>query len=176
MANAPLVLVMGVSGCGKSTLGAGLAAALGIEFLEGDRLHPPENVARMQAGIPLTDADRQGWLEAIAAHIRDADRKGAGLVVACSALKRRYRDMLRAEGVALTVIHLHGPRALLADRMAARPGHFMPLSLLDSQLDTLEPPAGEPLTLTLDLQRPMPDLLADALHFVIATTQAVKPG
>lgn len=165
---APLVLVMGVSGCGKSTLGAALAGALGVEFLEGDRLHPAENVARMQAGIALTDADRQGWLEAIAARIQDAARTGAGLVVACSALKRRYRDMLRADGVPLIVIHLHGPRALLADRMAARPGHFMPLSLLDSQLDTLEPPAGEPLSLTLDLQQPMPDLLAAALRFVTA--------
>ncbi len=168
MAGAPLVLVMGVSGCGKSTLGAALADALSVTFLEGDRLHPPDNVARMQAGIALTDADRQGWLAAIAALIRDAGRTGAGLVVACSALKRRYRDMLRADGVPLVVIHLHGPRALLADRMAARPGHFMPLSLLDSQLDTLEPPTGEPLTLTLDLQRPMPDLLAAALRFITA--------
>ncbi|MFV3075330.1 gluconokinase [Niveispirillum fermenti] len=164
----PLVLVMGVCGCGKSTLGAALAEALGTGFLEGDRLHPPENVARMQAGIPLTDGDRQGWLTAIAAEIRAAARAGTGLVVACSALKRRYREMLRAGGLPLAVIHLHGPREILADRMAARPGHFMPVSLLDSQLETLELPTAEAGAVTLDLREPMPVLLGSALAFIRA--------
>lgn len=165
-AQKPLVLVMGVSGCGKSSLGAALAQALGMEFLEGDRLHPPDNVARMQAGIPLTDADRQGWLEAIAAEIHHASVTGHGLIVACSALKRRYRDLLRAGGLPLWVIHMHGPRAVLADRMAARSGHFMPVTLLDSQLETLEMPEGEDRTLTLDLCRPLPELLTAALDFI----------
>lgn len=164
----PLVLVMGVCGCGKSTMGTTLAEALGTGFLEGDRLHPPENVRRMQAGIPLTDGDRQGWLAAIAAEIRTAAQAGTGLVVACSALKRRYRDLLRGDGLPLFVIHLHGPRAVLADRMAARPGHFMPVSLLDSQLDTLEMPTGEEGTVTLDLREPMAALLAGALAFIRA--------
>ncbi len=138
-----LYVVMGVAGAGKSTIGAALAQALGVPFVEGDDFHPPENRARMAAGIPLTDADRQGWLQALAQRITQAQRAGSGVVVSCSALKRAYRDILRAGAPALRFIFLTGNRALLAERLAARQGHFMPVSLLDSQLATLEPPAPD---------------------------------
>ncbi|HKX43123.1 MAG TPA: gluconokinase, partial [Burkholderiaceae bacterium] len=124
------VVVMGVSGSGKSTVGALLAEALGTEFVEGDTLHPPENVAKMRAGTPLTDADREGWLHTIAARLAAAHAAGQGLVISCSALKRAYRDTLRASAPDLRLIHLHGDFDLLAARMAARSGHYMPASLL----------------------------------------------
>src|SRR5882672_4551404 len=121
----PLYVVMGVCGSGKSLIGALLARALGIEFVEGDAYHPPDNVARMSAGIPLTDEDRQAWLAAIAARL-DAARADPGLVVSCSALKRRYRDVLRAGRDDVQFVFLEGPRALLEQRLADRRGHFMP--------------------------------------------------
>ncbi len=140
----PLVVVMGVSGSGKSTVGQGLARALGVPFFEGDDLHPPENVARMAAGIALTDADRQQWLESLSTRLAQARVARSGLVVSCSALKRSYRDILRRGAPGLRLVYLHGPAALLAQRTAARSGHFMPVSLLDSQLATLQAPdAGE---------------------------------
>ena len=139
-----IFVVMGVSGCGKSTVGAQLAAALGLAFLEGDTLHPARNVARMAAGFALGDEDREGWLRVLAEHLRQAQVTGQGLVLSCSALKRSYRDILRSGAPGLHFVYLHGEQALLAARMAARTGHYMPLSLLDSQLATLEPPgAGE---------------------------------
>jgi carbohydrate kinase (thermoresistant glucokinase family) len=134
--HAPRVVVMGVSGCGKSTAGSLLAARLGVPFLDADTLHPAANIAKMAAGAPLTDDDRGPWLAAVAAELAAAP---AGVVVACSALRRRYRDVLRAGAPGTAFLHLAGTRALLADRMAARPGHFMPVSLLDTQLATLEP-------------------------------------
>ena len=148
----PPIVVMGVSGCGKSRVGRDLAARLGVVFLEGDALHPPENVARMAEGVPLTDADRQGWLEAIARALAEASGRGAGIVVSCSALRRPYRDLLRTAAPATRFVHLTGPRGLLIDRMAAREGHFMPVSLLDSQLATLEPPGADeqPITHSID--------------------------
>src|SRR5688572_25831191 len=131
--------MMGVCGSGKSLIGATLARELGIEFVEGDDLHPPENVRRMAAGIPLTDDDRHGWLIAIAERLREAKRAGIGLVISCSALKRRYRDLLRSAGDAdVRFAYLAGNRALIEERMAKRRGHFMPPSLLDSQLSILE--------------------------------------
>src|SRR5687768_2098867 len=133
--------MMGVCGSGKSLIGARLARELGIEFVEGDALHPPDNVRRMAAGIPLTDDDRQGWLLAIAARLREAKRTDMGLVVSCSALKRRYRDLLRSEGDPdVRFVHLAGRRALVAERMANRSGHFMPASMIDSQFAILEEP------------------------------------
>jgi gluconokinase len=131
---------MGVSGAGKTLIGTRLARSLGLPFVEGDDYHPPDNVARMAAGIPLTDADRLGWLGAIAARIADAKRNGEGLVVACSALKKSYRDLLRVADPDLRFIHLAGERTLLAERLLQRRGHFMPPTMLDSQLATLEPP------------------------------------
>jgi gluconokinase len=135
-------VVMGVSGSGKSLIGARLAGALGIEFVEGDADHSPENVARMSAGIPLTDDDRRTWLAAIAARL-DAARAGPGLVVSCSALKRAYRDVLRAGSTDVQFVYLEGTRAVLEQRLAGRRGHFMPAALLDSQLAILEPPSAD---------------------------------
>lgn len=131
-------VVMGVSGCGKSTVGQALAQELGVPFVEGDQFHPPANVAKMSAGMPLDDEDRAGWLLALQAQIREARAGGAGLVLSCSALKRRYRDLLREGDPALRFAHLDGPRELIAARMQARAGHYMPPSLLDSQLRDLE--------------------------------------
>ncbi len=145
------VVVMGVSGCGKSTVGRQLAVALGAEFAEGDQFHPPDNVARMAAGIALTDADRQGWLEILAQQLAAARAAGRARVLSCSALKRSYRDVLRHGAPDLLFVHLAGSRELLAQRMAARAGHYMPASLLDSQLATLEPPGADENALSFDV-------------------------
>ena len=148
------VVVMGVSGSGKTTVGAALADAFGLRFVDGDALHPAANVAKMAAGIPLDDADRAPWLDAIGAVL------AAGpVVVACSALKRAYRDRLRAAAPGLQLVFLDGDRALLASRMTARPGHFMPASLLDSQLATLERPEPDEHALTADIARPAEEIV-----------------
>jgi len=149
------VVVMGVSGSGKSTVGASLADALGVPFVDGDALHPAANVAKMAAGIPLDDADRAPWLDAVGAVL------AAGpVVVACSALKRTYRDRLRAAAPELRLVFLDGSPALLASRMAARPGHFMPASLLDSQLAALERPAPDEHAITADIATPVAEIVA----------------
>ena len=148
-----LYVIMGVCGSGKSTIGAQLARELDIEFVEGDHLHPPDNVQRMAAGIPLTDDDRHGWLVAIAARLREAKRAGIGLVVSCSALKRRYRDLLRSAGDAdVRFVYLQGIRALLAERMANRRGHYMPPALLESQLAILEEPSPDERAWVCDIR------------------------
>ena len=133
------VVVMGVSGAGKSVVGERLAAALGAPFREGDTLHPPENVAKMRAGVALTDADRAPWLDAIAAWLAEHPDG----VVSCSALKRAYRDRLRLAAPDARFVLLDVPEATLADRLAHRPAHFMPAALLDSQLATLERPDAD---------------------------------
>ncbi len=133
------IVVMGVSGCGKTTLGGRIAAALGYSFVEGDDLHPAANVARMSAGIALTDEDRWPWLDRVADTIRTLG--ATGCVVSCSALKRAYRDHIRAQaGINVTFVHPEVDLPTLAHRMETRPGHYMPPSLLDSQLATLERP------------------------------------
>ena len=159
---APLVIVMGVSGCGKSTVGKLLARSLKAEFLEGDDLHPPRNIERMAAGIPLTDIDRRDWLLEIAQQVADAHASRHALVVSCSALKHGYRDMLRAASDRLAFVHLNASRELLEARLAARPGHFMPGSLLDSQLQTLELPRPTERAITLDAALPAAELAAQA--------------
>jgi gluconokinase len=142
---------MGVAGAGKTVVGSLLANGLGVPFLEGDDLHPPANVRKMAQGIPLTDDDRRPWLATIAARIAAAKRSGTGLVVACSALKRAYRDVLRGADADLRFVHLTGDRALIAQRLAHRGGHFMPRSLLDSQLATLEVPSPDENAWTCDI-------------------------
>lgn len=134
---------MGVCGSGKSTIGPALARALGVGYVEGDAHHPPENVKLMAAGIPLTDDHRAGWLRSLAMQIRAAREAGSGLVISCSALKRSYRDTLRAEAADLRFVFLQGDRTLLTERLASRRGHFMPASLLESQLATLEEPGPD---------------------------------
>ncbi|MGC0378310.1 gluconokinase [Streptomyces sp. SAI-229] len=132
-----VVVVMGVAGTGKTTIGPLLAARFGVPYAEGDDFHPPANIAKMSAGTPLTDDDRWPWLDAIGdwAH----GRAGLGGVVSCSALKRSYRDRLRAAAPGVLFVHLSGDRALVEDRMSHRQGHFMPTALLDSQFATLQP-------------------------------------
>jgi len=135
---APLVVVMGVSGSGKSTVGVLLAERLGVPYAEADDFHPPENVQKMSAGTPLNDDDRRPWLDAIAAWLSENAVQGGA--VSCSALRRSYRDRLRREsGAQLFFVHLEGSEELIAQRLAARKGHFMPRSLLQSQFATLEP-------------------------------------
>lgn len=136
---------MGVSGTGKSTIGRALAETLDLPFVEGDDLHPESNIAKMAAGIPLTDADRAPWLDLIAAEL---DRP---VVVACSALKRSYRDRLRIAAPDLVLVYLHGAPELLATRMGQRDGHFMPTALLRSQLATLEEPAPDEAAIPVDV-------------------------
>lgn len=160
-------VVMGVSGCGKSEIGARLAAALGLPFLEGDSFHPPENVAKMSAGIPLNDEDRAGWLQTLRAQISAARERGEGLVLSCSSLKRRYRDLLRSGDPALRFAHLSGERSVIEQRMHARPGHYMPPSLLDSQLRDLEPLQADEAGLRLDLTEP-PQQLVDTILQTLA--------
>jgi gluconokinase len=157
-----LYVIMGVSGSGKSLIGAMFARELDIMFVEGDDLHPPENVKRMAAGIPLTDADRQGWLIEIAARLREAKRAGIGLVASCSALKRRYRDLLRSAGdPEVRFVYLKGIRALLAERMAQRRGHFMPAALLESQLAILEEPSPDERAWVCDITQAPHAIVAD---------------
>ncbi|GLB36962.1 putative shikimate kinase [Lyophyllum shimeji] len=164
------IVVMGVSGTGKSTLGRALAARLNVPYIEGDDLHPATNVAKMSAGIPLTDADREPWLALIRAtaeritlsqerHREGEQGRPPGVVISSSALKRYYRDILRGKRVVggkaeeerdgeeeklrTYFVFIEGPREVLLDRMEKRPGHFMKATMLDSQLNTLESPAGE---------------------------------
>ncbi|AUM74987.1 gluconokinase [Paracoccus jeotgali] len=154
---APLaqIVVMGVSGAGKSTTGRALAAKLGREFIEGDAFHPPANIRKIAAGIPLTDADRAPWLAALAAELRRADHEGRQIVLACSALKRSYREVLRGGAGRLRLVMVHGPRALLIQRLATRRGHFFAPELLDSQLATLELPGPDEDCVFVDLALPV---------------------
>lgn len=155
------VVVMGVAGCGKSTVGSLLAARLGLRFVDADDLHPPGNVTKMAAGTPLTDGDRLPWLGRVAEVLRAGADAGAPVVVACSALRRTYRDALRRGGD-LAFVHLHGDRDLLAGRIAARTDHFMPPALLDSQLATLEPVASDETGLVVDVAQ-APDRIVDVV-------------
>ncbi|WP_051855218.1 gluconokinase [Thioclava atlantica] len=155
------ILVMGVCGTGKTTIARRTAQAMGAAFLDADDFHPPENVARMAAGLPLDDSMRWQWLDRVAEAVAETTRReGAQVVLACSALKRTYRDRLRARLGPIHVAHLSGPPALIAERMTARPGHFMPVGLLDSQLADLEPPGQEEDALICDISRPPEALCA----------------
>jgi gluconokinase len=145
------VVVMGVSGCGKSTVGKRLAKRLHCPFYDGDDFHPQENVAKMASGHPLDDADRAPWLDRLRDLIHDHLLRGESAVVACSALKRRYRDRLRAGNADLRFVHLQGDFDLIWDRMRARPGHYMKANMLQSQFDALEAPDDdEALTVSIE--------------------------
>lgn len=157
-------VIMGVSGCGKSSIGAAFAARIGAGFVDGDDLHPAKNIAKMAAGIPLDDSDRAPWLEAIGQIFAQRDLP---LVVACSALKRSYRDIIRAQAEGgVTFLHLDGTRDVIANRMAARLGHFMPSALLDSQFAALEPLASQEDAVRVNIDQ-TPDAIVDELvaHF-----------
>ncbi|MFC3072087.1 gluconokinase [Shinella pollutisoli] len=144
---------MGVAGCGKSAVGAALAARLGAAYLDGDDLHPPANIEKMRRGEPLSDDDRRPWLTLVGERL--AKPHGI-LILGCSALKRRYRDHIRkTAGAPVVFVHLSGTRDLIAARMAARAGHFMPPSLIDSQFDDLEPPAADENAMTVDIDAPV---------------------
>jgi len=146
-----LVVVMGVSGSGKSTVGAALAQRLRVPFGDADDFHPPANIAKMSAGVPLDDDDRIPWLEAIGRWLAEHDDRGG--VVSCSALKVAYRARLRAHAPRVAFVHLHGSREVIARRQAGRPGHFMPASLLDSQFDTLEPLRADEAGMVVDVDQ-----------------------
>lgn len=161
-------MVIGVSGSGKSTIAAALADRLGVRFADADALHPAENVEKMAAGIPLTDADRAPWLDAVGAVLAPGD-----VVVACSALTRAYRDRLRAAAPDLAIVYLSGSRELLAERMSHRV-HFMPVSLLDSQLATLEVPAADEHAITVDIAA-TPDAIVETAARQLRVQRAEQP-
>jgi gluconokinase len=157
------IIVMGVSGSGKSTIGQALADELGWAFRDGDAFHPAANVEKMRAGAPLTDADRWPWLDAIAAHVAKLEAEGSHVVIACSALKRAYRDRLRQGGAHLRFVHLDGSFDLIDARMKARTDHFMPPSLLESQFATLEPPAPDEQAVVVSIAQP-PEAIVRAVR------------
>jgi gluconokinase len=156
-----VVIVMGVSGSGKTTVGRALAAALGWRFVDADDLHPVANVAKMAGGVPLTDEDRWPWLERLHEALKAALAAGEDLVVACSALKKAYRRYLEVDMARTRWVYLHAPREVLAERLRTRPRHFMPPSLLGSQLDTLEPPEG---ALPVDVTPPVDVVVSHIRH------------
>ncbi|WP_366918046.1 gluconokinase, partial [Acidipropionibacterium jensenii] len=169
----PLVVVMGVSGSGKSALGTRLAARLDLAFVDGDDLHPARNIAKMAAGHPLDDADREPWLQIIGRWLEDHRDRGG--VVACSALRRSYRDLIREHCPEVVFLHLAGNRDLIVERVAARSHHFMPASLVDSQFATLEPLGPDEAGTTLDIARTIPDLVVEAAHWLARSRPTAPP-
>ncbi len=163
-----LFVVMGVSGCGKSSVGRAVAAELGATFIDGDDLHPAANIARMRRGEPLRDADRWPWLQAVGETLAAADRP---TIIACSALKRQYRDHIRrAARSDVTFLHLAGTHGVIAARMTNRNAHFMPVSLLDSQFATLEPPGPGETAVSVDIDQPFDDVIAALIAGIQSTT------
>ena len=172
----PLVLVlMGVAGSGKTTVAAILAERLGWAFEEGDALHPPENVEKMRAGHPLDDADRAPWLARVADWIAGRLDAGACGVITCSALKRRYREAIARGRGGVLFVHLSGSRDEIADRLAARQGHFMPPSLLASQLETLEAPGPDEPAIRVDVGPP-PHAIADTVVAALLQRGLLREG
>jgi gluconokinase len=159
----PVVLVfMGVSGCGKTTVATTLAARLGWPFEEGDALHPKSNVEKMKAGHPLTDEDRAPWLEKVAKWVSERLEAGDNGIITCSALKRAYRKVINRRGSGVVFVYLAGTKETIAARLAARLGHFMPSTLLDSQFAALEEPTPDEPELRVDIG-PAPGVIADAV-------------
>ncbi|QFY63872.1 gluconokinase (plasmid) [Rhizobium grahamii] len=163
------IVLMGVSGCGKTTVGVALGARLGLPYIDGDDLHPPENIAKMSRSEPLDDSDRWPWL----AQVGDALASlNGGAIVGCSALKRVYRERISREvGAPVTFVHLAGSRGLIGQRLAERSGHFMPTSLLDSQFASLEPPSADEQAITVDIDQPFDKIIA---HIVRALEEQDK--
>ena len=157
------IVVMGVSGSGKTTVARLLAGRLGWRFAEADEFHSAANVAKMRGGVALTDEDRAPWLAAIASYIDDAIASGKLAVVTCSALKRRYRDVIIGSRPGVALVYLKGDYDTIAKRIAARPHHYMPVSLLKSQFEALEEPAGDERAIVLDIRR-TPEELVDRLE------------
>jgi carbohydrate kinase (thermoresistant glucokinase family) len=166
---------MGVSGAGKTTVARALAARLGWPFEEGDSLHPEANIAKMHAGIALTDADRRPWLEAVAAWIDGQRAKRQPGIITCSALKRSYRQVIIGDRPEARLVYLRGGRDLIAERLAGRPDHFMPASLLQSQIDTLEQPDPDEDPLTVDVG-PSADQIAEEIIRLLSASAMVGQG
>lgn len=158
------IVVMGVSGAGKSTVASKLAARLDRPLVEGDSLHPPSNIAKMSQGIPLDDDDRLPWLKAIAARIDAARRAGQPIIVTCSALKRSYREILTDGHDDIGFVYLQGGRDLIAQRLAARKGHFMPPGLLDSQFAALQEPADDEPSIVIAIDAAPEDIVASIVE------------
>ncbi|GAA1224287.1 gluconokinase [Rhodoglobus aureus] len=165
----PLIVMLGVSGSGKTTIGALIADQLGVPFTDADSLHPAVNVAKMASGIPLDDGDRWPWLALVGEELACAARSGTGLVMACSALTRAYRDAIRAKAPELRFVHLSGDREVLAQRTTGRSGHFMPASLLDSQLATLEQLQPDEQGIVVDVAPPVAEVVANAVDRIHRT-------
>ena len=159
------VVVMGVSGCGKSSVAAALSDRIGAHMIEGDAYHPERNVQKMKAGIALGDADRQGWLERLATELANVVATGGIPVLACSALKRRYRDTLRAGVADLGFVFLEVSPDVVSERVSLRPHHFMPATLVQSQFRDLESPTGEARVLTIDGSEPLHLIVDQAQHW-----------
>ena len=168
------VIIMGVSGCGKSTIGALLASQLRWEFEDADWLHPAANVDKMHNGIPLTDEDRWPWLAAIASWIDHSRRSGGRAVVACSALKRRYRDVLIGDRPDVRLVYLKGDEALIARRIATRHEHFMPRSLLHSQFEALEEPGPDENPIIVSIE-PQPREIVAKILSALNMIEGVQP-
>lgn len=166
------IVIMGVSGCGKSSVGAALAVALGWPYRDGDNLHPAENVAKMAAGVPLTDADRWPWLDRVAGVLLNE----APVIVGCSALRRIYRDRIgMGAGGAVRFVHLVGSEPLIAARMAGRAGHYMPPSLLASQFATLEPPGPDEGAVTVAIDQPLAAIVAQVTAAIGGSVTDERP-
>lgn len=168
-----IVLVMGVSGSGKSTIGGLLASRLGARFMEGDDFHPSENIAKMSLGLPLDDEDRAPWLARMAAELEAAAHAGESVVLACSALKRDYRARLLGRSPGSVLVWLDGEEAVIAERLRGRSGHFMPPALLQSQLETLEPPST---AIRVAVDRHPADIVLEVLAALTAAENAGRRG
>lgn len=162
------IVVMGVSGTGKTTVAQALAREFAFEFTEGDDLHPQANIDKMSAGIPLNDEDRAPWLHAIAQWMTSQAQQNENTVVSCSALKKQYRDILRSALGCVIFVHLAGEKEIIAERMKHREGHFMPVSLLDSQYETLEALHDDEPGFVVDIAGTKPEVIADAIAGVKA--------